>query len=91
MSALQTHSVTPPDAIQWPKSSYVLVMLFMKYVSDRYAGQPDALIVVPEGGRWQVWQLGTLKLEWGEALTVASKSRSGLSLSWPAIAARCRF
>ncbi len=28
---------------------YVLTLLFMKYVSDKYAGDPDALIVVPEG------------------------------------------
>jgi type I restriction enzyme M protein len=36
------------DASQY--KDYVLVLLFMKYVSDRYAGQPDALIEVPEGG-----------------------------------------
>ncbi len=29
---------------------YVLVLLFMKYVSDRYAGVEDALIEIPEGG-----------------------------------------
>src|SRR6266852_4443947 len=29
---------------------YVLVLLFVKYVSDKYAGQPNALIEVPEGG-----------------------------------------
>jgi type I restriction enzyme M protein len=29
---------------------YVLVLLFMKYVSDRFAANPDALIEVPEGG-----------------------------------------
>ena len=29
---------------------YVLTLLFMKYVSDRYAGDPHAMIVVPEGG-----------------------------------------
>ena len=29
---------------------YVLVLLFVKYVSDRYAGQKDALIEVPPGG-----------------------------------------
>ncbi len=29
---------------------YVLTLLFMKYVSDKYAGKPDALILVPEGG-----------------------------------------
>ena len=36
------------DASQY--KDYVLTLLFMKYVSDRYAQQPDALIVVPEGG-----------------------------------------
>ena len=29
---------------------YVLTLLFMKYVSDKYAGSPDAMIEVPEGG-----------------------------------------
>ena len=36
------------DASQY--KDYVLTLLFMKYVSDKYAGQPDALIEVPEGG-----------------------------------------
>ena len=29
---------------------YVLVLLFMKYVSDKYAGDTEGLIEVPEGG-----------------------------------------
>jgi type I restriction enzyme M protein len=36
------------DASQY--KDYVLTLLFMKYVSDKYAGKPDSLIVVPEGG-----------------------------------------
>jgi len=36
------------DASQY--KDYVLVLLFVKYVSDKYAGQPDALIEVPPGG-----------------------------------------
>src|SRR3984957_6322523 len=36
------------DASQY--KDYVLVLLFVKYVSDRYAGQKDALIEVPTGG-----------------------------------------
>ena len=36
------------DASQY--KDYVLTLLFMKYVSDRYAGRPDAIIVVPDGG-----------------------------------------
>ncbi|WP_312668703.1 type I restriction-modification system subunit M [Stutzerimonas nitrititolerans] len=36
------------DASQY--KDYVLVLLFMKYVSDRYAGNPHSLIEVPKGG-----------------------------------------
>ncbi|WP_017232916.1 type I restriction-modification system subunit M [Pandoraea sp. B-6] len=36
------------DASQY--KDYVLVLLFVKYVSDKYAGQKDALIDVPAGG-----------------------------------------
>jgi type I restriction enzyme M protein len=36
------------DASQY--KDYVLVLLFVKYVSDKYAGDPNALIDVPEGG-----------------------------------------
>src|SRR5437660_2917577 len=36
------------DASQY--KDYVLVLLFVKYVSDKYAGQPNALIEVPDGG-----------------------------------------
>ena len=36
------------DASQY--KDYVLTLLFMKYVSDRCAGDPDALIDVPPGG-----------------------------------------
>lgn len=36
------------DASQY--KDYVLVLLFVKYVSDKYAGQKNALIDVPKGG-----------------------------------------
>jgi type I restriction enzyme M protein len=36
------------DASQY--KDYVLTLLFMKYVSDKYAGTPGALIEVPKGG-----------------------------------------
>ena len=36
------------DASQY--KDYVLVLLFVKYVSDKYAGQKDALLEVPRGG-----------------------------------------
>jgi len=38
------------DASQY--KDYVLTLLFVKYVSDKYAGQKDALIDVPKGGRF---------------------------------------
>ena len=36
------------DASQY--KDYVLVLLFVKYVSDKYSGQPDALVQVPANG-----------------------------------------
>lgn len=36
------------DASQY--KDYVLVLLFVRYVSDKYAGKDDALVDVPEGG-----------------------------------------
>ena len=36
------------DATQY--KDYILTLLFMKYVSDKYAAQPDALIDIPDGG-----------------------------------------
>lgn len=36
------------DASQY--KDYVLTLLFMKYVTDKYAGKPNAIIEVPEGG-----------------------------------------
>jgi type I restriction enzyme M protein len=38
------------DASQY--KDYVLVLLFVKYVSDKYAGQKDAILEVPKGGRF---------------------------------------
>ena len=39
------------DASQY--KDYVLVLLFIKYVSDKYAGQPYALITIPEGASFR--------------------------------------
>jgi len=36
------------DASQY--KDYVLILLFIKYVSDKYAGDPNALIHIPAGG-----------------------------------------
>ena len=38
------------DASQY--KDYVLTMLFMKYVSDKYKGDPYGMIVVPEGASY---------------------------------------
>jgi type I restriction enzyme M protein len=35
------------DASQY--KDYVLVLLFIKYISDKYAGQPYAPITIPQG------------------------------------------
>jgi type I restriction enzyme M protein len=39
------------DASQY--KDYILVLLFMKYVSDKYGGRKDAPIEVPQGGSFQ--------------------------------------
>ena len=39
------------DASQY--KDYVLVMLFVKYVSDKYAGTPFAPITIPEGASFK--------------------------------------
>lgn len=39
------------DASQY--KDYVLVLLFIKYVSDKYAGEKYASILIPEGGSFQ--------------------------------------
>ena len=39
------------DASQY--KDYVLTLLFVKYVSDKYAGKSNALIEVPEGGAFE--------------------------------------
>ena len=39
------------DASQY--KDYVLVLLFIKYVSDKYAGQPFAPITIPEGASFR--------------------------------------
>jgi type I restriction enzyme M protein len=41
------------DASQY--KDYVLVLLFIKYVSDKYAGQPYAPIVIPPGASLRTW------------------------------------
>ncbi len=45
------------DASQY--KDYILVLLFMRYVTDKYYGRDDALIIVPEGGSF--YDLSKLK------------------------------
>jgi type I restriction enzyme M protein len=45
------------DASQY--KDYVLVLLFVRYVSDKYADQKDALVVIPKGGSFS--DLSSLK------------------------------
>ena len=56
------------DASQY--KDYVLTLLFVKYVSDKYAGQPDAVIEVPPGGSFMA--MANLKghKDIGEAINV---------------------
>ncbi len=39
------------DASQY--KDYVLVLLFMRYVTDKYGGKPDSIVPVPEGGSFK--------------------------------------
>ena len=41
------------DASQY--KDYVLTLLFMKYISDKYAGIADALIEVPWAAAFPTW------------------------------------
>ena len=41
------------DASQY--KDYVLVLLFIKYIGDKWAGQPYAPIAIPEGPASQTW------------------------------------
>ncbi len=41
----------PMDPSQY--KDYILVLLFMKYVSDKYEGREDALIEIPKGGSFR--------------------------------------
>ena len=54
------------DASQY--KDYVLVLLFVKYVSDKYAGQPFAPITIPPGA--------------GFADMVALKGKSDAPTAW---------
>jgi type I restriction enzyme M protein len=50
---------------------YILVLLFVKYVSDKYYGVPDALIKVPEGGSFKDMQALKGKKDIAEKIDIA--------------------
>lgn len=66
------------DASQY--KDYVLALLFVKYVSDKYANNPDALIDIPEGGSFADMVAAKNNIEIGEKLTkIAEKLASANS------------
>lgn len=54
------------DASQY--KDYVLVLLFVKYVSDKYAGQPNAVVEIPDGGSFADMVILKGKAEIGEGM-----------------------
>ncbi len=54
------------DASQY--KDYVLTLLFVKYVSDKYAGKRDAVIEVPEGGSFADMVLLKQKKDIGDGM-----------------------
>ncbi len=50
---------------------YVLIFLFVKYVSDKYANDPNALIKIPEGGSFSDMQAMKGQKEIGEKIDTA--------------------
>jgi type I restriction enzyme M protein len=60
------------DASQY--KDYVLALLFVKYVSDKYAGQPYAPIKIPEGGSFADMQAAKGKTDIGERLNTVIKA-----------------
>jgi type I restriction enzyme M protein len=54
------------DASQY--KDYVLVLLFVRYVSDKYAGNPHALVDIPKGGSFADMQALVGKANIGEGI-----------------------
>lgn len=50
---------------------YILTLLFVKYVSDKYAGDPMADIVIPEGGSFADISAAKEKTNAGELVNIA--------------------
>lgn len=69
------------DASQY--KDYVLVLLFMKYVTDRFRGDPDAPIAVPEGGSFDDMLAVRQKPDIGDQINqiVAKLAEANIALS----------
>jgi type I restriction enzyme M protein len=50
---------------------YVLVLLFVKYVSDKYANDPNGLIAIPQGGSFKDMQALKGQKDIGEKIDMA--------------------
>ncbi len=50
---------------------YVLILLFVKYVSDKYANVPNALLTIPQGGSFKDMQALKGQKDIGEKMDVA--------------------
>jgi len=49
---------------------YILVLLFVKYVSDKYAGDADAIIEIPKGGSFKDMQALKGKSDIGNQINI---------------------
>jgi type I restriction-modification system DNA methylase subunit len=61
------------DASQY--KDYVLVLLFIKYISDKYAGQPFAPIAIPKGASFKDMVALKGKSDIGDQINKKSSSR----------------
>src|SRR5260370_33443565 len=69
------------DASQY--KDYVLVLLFVKYISDRYAGQPYAPISIPQGASFADMVALKGKSDIGDQSTKRALDRSRRRTSCP--------
>jgi type I restriction-modification system DNA methylase subunit len=75
------------DASQY--KDYVLVLLFIKYVSDKYAGEKYAPIAIPEGGSFQDMVALKGKKDIGEGInTIIAKLAKRYDSPMPAMNAQ---
>ncbi|MEO0702494.1 MAG: class I SAM-dependent DNA methyltransferase [Pseudomonadota bacterium] len=69
------------DASQY--KNYILTLLFVKYVSDKYAGQPYAEIEIPEGGSFADMVAANGQTDIGERLNlVVGALASANNMGW---------